>query len=90
MTSPAVPDPRLCPRCGQANACAQTQPGARPDTPCWCRDVQVPRSLGGGEDPSLWGPACFCAACVRAAQQQEQQQEQQHPSSPTALGTRAP
>jgi hypothetical protein len=39
----------------------------RPDEPCWCMQVTIPDALIASLPEEARGVACFCAACVAAA-----------------------
>ncbi|WP_332826737.1 cysteine-rich CWC family protein [Ramlibacter sp.] len=62
-----LPDPVLCPLCGQPNRCAmevQRATGAA-QPPCWCTQVKFPADLLARVPAQAQRIACICAACAR-------------------------
>jgi len=56
---------RICPLCGDSNACAPAASGSL-QTPCWCRVVDVgPEALDRLPEAQR-GAACLCARCLGA------------------------
>jgi len=63
MTSPV--DPRLCPLCGQGNACGI----AAGQSSCWCQELAIePRVLDRIPEAAR-DKACICAACAKSARE---------------------
>ncbi|WP_337880986.1 cysteine-rich CWC family protein [Rheinheimera sp.] len=61
---------KLCPRCGQSNACmAQTD---RPQD-CWCMQLTLSATL---KDQLPESSQCYCERCLRQLQQQADAQPQ--------------
>jgi hypothetical protein len=67
VVPPALPDPVLCPVCGQPNLCAmemaRTTGEAQP--PCWCTQVEFDADLLARVPVAAQRLACICAACAR-------------------------
>jgi hypothetical protein len=57
-------DPRLCPLCGEANACALAG-NAAADT-CWCASVTITTAVLERVPPAARGVACVCRRCAAA------------------------
>jgi hypothetical protein len=58
-------DPRLCPLCGEPNACALAD--GRASEPCWCAGVTIPPALLARLPTAARGVACVCRRCVGEA-----------------------
>lgn len=56
-------DPRRCPLCGEANACAVAS--GQPPESCWCMSASMPPKLLALVPADAAGKACICAACVK-------------------------
>jgi len=66
MPTPATPDPRHCPLCGQANQCAmevERLTGVK-QGPCWCTQVDFNRAVLDRLSDAERGKACICQACA--------------------------
>jgi len=60
-----LPDPLVCPLCGQANGCLNL--GAQDvNRTCWCNDpaIKFPQALLASIPAQLRGKACICKSCV--------------------------
>jgi hypothetical protein len=64
-----VPDPRLCPLCGQQNRCAEeiARETGQPQGPCWCAQVDFGAELLARVPPAAQRQACICETCARKA-----------------------
>ncbi|MES2974505.1 MAG: cysteine-rich CWC family protein [Pseudomonadota bacterium] len=65
----SMPDPVLCPLCGQANRCAmevERETGVR-QPPCWCTQASFSAELLSRIPPASRNKACICAACAASA-----------------------
>ena len=63
---PSLPDPVLCPVCGQPNLCAMEVARAtgQPQPPCWCTQVEFDADLLARVPVDARRLACICAACA--------------------------
>lgn len=59
----ALPDPSLCPLCGQSNRCTQSDP-ALEGQPCWCFSTHIERNALERIPPELIDRACLCPRCA--------------------------
>lgn len=69
MPTPATPDPKRCPLCGQANLCAmeaERLTGVK-QGPCWCTQVDFNRAALDAIPAAARGKACICRACATQA-----------------------
>lgn len=66
----ALPDPSLCPLCGQPNTCAMEQQKATGEAqpPCWCTHVDFSSVLLAQVPEPAQRLACICSTCARTAQ----------------------
>jgi hypothetical protein len=55
-----------CPLCNGPNACAPARSGSL-DTPCWCTQRVIDRSVLARIPDAQRGQACVCAACGTGA-----------------------
>ena len=64
---PSLPDPVLCPLCGQPNRCAMEVQRATGEAqpPCWCTKVDFPADRLARVPAQARRIACICAACAR-------------------------
>ncbi|MEJ5992008.1 cysteine-rich CWC family protein [Ramlibacter sp. PS3R-8] len=64
---PALPDPVLCPLCGQPNRCAMEVQRATGEAqpPCWCTQLDFTADLLARVPAQAQRLACICAACAR-------------------------
>ncbi len=68
MAAAPAPDPRLCPLCGQANACAMELQRAtgQPQGPCWCTQVGFSAELLARVPAQARRAACICRRCAES------------------------
>ncbi len=69
-----LPDPLVCPLCGQANGCLNL--GAQDvNRTCWCNDPAIvfPEALLASIPAQLRGKACICKSCVLRFSPSEQE-----------------
>jgi len=68
-----APDPRRCPLCGRANACALAgRPAADPAAPadaaerpdCWCAALRIDPAILARVPEAARGRACLCRRCA--------------------------
>jgi hypothetical protein len=64
---PSLPDPVLCPACGQPNLCAMeiARTTGEPQPPCWCTQVAFDADLLARIPVDAQRLACICASCAR-------------------------
>jgi len=62
----SLPDPVLCPLCGQPNRCAMEvqRVTGRPQAPCWCTQVDFSADLLARVPGEAQHRACICADCA--------------------------
>lgn len=54
------PDPKLCPKCGQPNACREANGNLGH---CWCESFSFPPEVTNLVPAEARGVACLCFAC---------------------------
>ena len=61
-----LPNPVLCPLCGQPNRCAMEveRETGQPQPPCWCTQVEFGADLLARVPADAQRLACICAECA--------------------------
>ncbi|XDF35924.1 cysteine-rich CWC family protein [Paracidovorax avenae] len=60
-----LPDPALCPLCGQSNQCAIE--AGQPADSCWCMATLVHPAALAAVPAAARGMACLCPRCAAGA-----------------------